>query len=264
MKNVKQSAPPPEFVVEAMGEYVEKYITAINFIPRGDDRDPPGDHWGTGWLVEECNRPIIATCEHVAIKQLQGILGYSCSGSEYGVSVGGEFSLYPFELDFAHADISKTFNMVGHKGECTTKEHYADSHSPVADEYLYVYGFPGADAQVGFGQHEIRGMGVFLREVQFDPSAFTEAPVPVLGKHISCAWSTNLATPLMGTSGSLSLPNGMSGSPLWNTRYTEVTNAGGIWTPCDSRITGIVWGHSAKMTRLFATPVESFKKLLFM
>lgn len=45
MENVKQSAPPPDFVVEAMGEYVEKYIAAIHFIPRDDDRDPPGDHW---------------------------------------------------------------------------------------------------------------------------------------------------------------------------------------------------------------------------
>jgi len=263
MVNVNKPAPLPDSVVTEMYDFVDKYVAPINFFPRGDPRNPPGDQWGTGWLVEGPNGPILATCEHVAIKQSQGQLGYSCHGSECGISVGSQFSLHPFPLDFANADISKTFRRLEHKGECTTINHYAVSHCPVKDEYLYAYGFPGEDALAGFGQHEVKGMGVFLREVEFDPANFPQIPVPVKGTHICCAWNTELATPLVGTTGSLSLPNGMSGSPLWNTRYIEVTQAGGVWTPSEARITGIVWGHSAKTSHLFATPINSFLHLFF-
>lgn len=246
-----------------MANYVDEFISAILFIPPGDQRDPPGDHWGTGWLAEESDEPILATCEHVARRQSEGILGYSCHGCNSGISVGSKFDLHPFEIDFAQARISATFGRIPHKGKCTKRAQYADRHSPVQGEYFYAYGFPGVDARVGFGQHEAQGMGVFLREVDFDPAAFTEAPVPVRGTHICLAWNPEFASGLMGTKGELSLPKGMSGSPLWNTRYAEVTRKGGKWHPSDSRITGIVWGHSAKSGQLFATPVDSFIHLLF-
>lgn len=257
------SGPPPESVAVAMGNYVDEFVSAILLIPRGDQRDPPGDHWGTGWLVQEFDEPILATCEHVARKQSQGTLGYSCHGCDLGISVGSKFDLHPFEIDFAKASISKTFRTVEHRGKCTIKAQYADFHSPVAEEYFYTYGFPGVDARAGFGQHEAKGMGVFLREVDFDPASFTQNPVPVLGTHICLAWNPENASELLGTTGELSLPNGMSGAPLWNTRYVEVTQRGDQWKPSDSKITGIVWGHSAKSGHLFATPINLFIDLLF-
>lgn len=257
------SGPPPDSVAAAMGEYVDPFVSAILFIPDKDERDPPGDHWGTGWPVEVLGAPILATCEHVARKQAQGILGYSCHGCDSGISVGGTFDLHPHPIDFAKADISKTFKKVTHSGKCTTRPQYADRHAPVEGEYLYAYGFPGVDARAGFGQHEAQGMGVFLREVDWDPNSFTETPPPVHGTHICLAWNPESASGLLGTTGELSLPNGMSGSPLWNTRYVEVTQRGDKWSPSDSRITGIVWGHSAKSGLLFATPVDLFVNLLF-
>jgi hypothetical protein len=272
MEKDKELPPPPESVVKELCDYVEKYITALTYIPHGDPRDPPGKHSGTGWLVQDSNGPILATCEHVARAQSSGKIGYSCFGCEYGISLNNQFSLYPFDIDFAKADIENTFRGVMHKGkwfeikhqgECTTIDHYAENHCPVEDEYLYVYGFPGADAVAGFGQHEMRGMSVFLREVEFDPENFSEIPFPIKGKHICCAWNPKLAIALLDTQGDLSLPPGMSGSPLWNTRYVEVTKAGGKWTPQDARITGIVWGHSSKSCQLFATPVEMFRNIIF-
>ena len=255
--------PPPESVAAQMDDYVDPYVAAILLIPDGDDSDPPGDHWGTDWLVEEFDEPILATCEHVARNQLQGSLGYSCHGCDSGISVGSKFDLHPYEIDFAKANIAKTFRKNKHKGNCTSKAQHADCHSPVEGEYFYAYGFPGVDARAGFGQHEAQGMGVFLREVDFDPTSFTENPAPIRGTHICLAWNPENASGLLGTTGELSLPNGMSGAPLWNTRYVEVTQRGDNWHPRDSRITGVVWGHSAKSGHLFATPIELFIDLLF-
>ena len=256
-------SPPPESVAAAMGDYVDEFVSAVLLVLPGDQRNPPGDHWGTGWLVQEFDEPILATCEHVARRQSQGTLGYSCHGCDSGISVGSKFDLYPYEIDFAKAGISKTFRGVEHKGKCTVKAQYAERHSPVEGEYLYVYGFPGVDARAGFGQHLAQGMGVFLRESDFDANTFTETPVPVFGTHICLAWNPEEASGMLGTTGELSLPNGMSGAPLWNTRYLEVTERGDQWHPSYSQITGIVWGHSAKSGHLFATPVELFIHLLF-
>lgn len=257
------SGPPPDFVATAMGDYVDPFVAAILFIPKGDDRDPPGDHWGTGWLVDSLGSPVLATCEHVARKQSQGTLAYSCHDCDFGVSVGSTFDLHLYPIDFAKASVSKTFDTVKHLGKCTTKAQYAERHAPVEGEYFYAYGFPGVDARVGFGQHEAKGMGVFLREVDFDPASFEETPCPIHKTHMSFAWNPEDATRLLGTTGDLSLPNGMSGAPLWNTRYVEVTQRGDKWSPSDARIAGIVWGHSAKAGLLFATPSRLFLDLVF-
>lgn len=257
------SGPPPNSVAVAMGDYVDTFVSAILFIPHGDERNPPGDHWGTGWLVEAFGEPTLATCEHVAREQSRGTLGYSCHGCDSGISVGSRFDLHPYEIDFAKASITKTFRKIKHNGKCTIKAQYAECHAPVEGEYFYAYGFPGVDARAGFGQHEAQGMGVFLREVDFDPTSLTETQPPVFGTHICLAWNPESASGLLGTTGELSLPNGMSGSPLWNTRYVEVTQRGGEWSPSDSRITGIVWGHSAKSGHIFATPVNLFIDFLF-
>jgi len=64
------------------------------------------------------------------------------------------------------------------------------------------------------------------------------------------------------TKGVLSLPDGMSGSPLWNTRYEEITRQGRSWKAEDARITGIVWGRSAKARQMYATPIEAFAEQL--
>jgi hypothetical protein len=61
---------------------------------------------------------------------------------------------------------------------------------------------------------------------------------------------------MLQSKGALSLPDGMSGSPLWNTRYEEFRREGRPWTPANARITGMIWGHSSKASQLYATPIE--------
>ncbi len=133
----------------------------------------------------------------------------------------------------------------------------ADCHSPVADEYLYVYGFLALmPRQVS--DNTKSGGWAFLAWSSIWPKCFYRGASASFSEHISCAWSTNLASPLMGTTetylfqmGWVAHPCGIPDipgyqcrrymDPLWLSHYRN------------SR------GHSAKMTRLFATPVESFK-----
>lgn len=253
---------PPSFVVDQMGDLVDTLVCEITKIKPGDVRRPPGDHHGTGWLVEKDGIPHLCTCEHVAVDQASATLGYSCFGGDRGVSVGTPFILYPHPLDFAIAPLTRSWAKVQHKGACVPKTQVASRHKPVDGEYLYVYGFPGADAYPGFEQHNSQGLGVFSHQVPYDPVLATEDPPADPQFHICVAWNPEHAEAMTKTSGTLSKPPGMSGSPLWNTRYKEVTESGGTWTARDARLTGIVWGASSKAGALIATPIEHIRHFL--
>jgi hypothetical protein len=257
-KNSMSISTPPSRLVQEMGDFVDPYASAITLIKKGDNRSPPGDHHGSGWLVEINGHPHLCTCEHVAKYQSNATLGYSCFGSEYGISVGSSFSLFPHPVDFALASLENTWGLISHQGKCIPKSLIAALHQPVEREYLYVYGFPGADAFAMYEQHLILGTGVFVHQVPYDPILDNEHPRVDPNKHIYMAWNPESAIPLASTNGNLSAPPGMSGSVLWNTRYREVENAGGTWKPEDARVTGIVWGASSKAGLIVATPIEYF------
>ncbi|MBH1486442.1 hypothetical protein I5U45_09330 [Stenotrophomonas maltophilia] len=259
----KRTSPPPEFLVNEMGELVEQFTVAIISIPPGDSRKPPGDHHGTGWLIDMDGQPHICTCEHVANFQSKGKLAYSCYGSEGGVSVERDFLLKPLPMDFAIASLASSWDVVEHKGVCIPESMIATQHCPVEGEYLYFYGFPGSDAKACFEQHYIQGTGVFLHEVEFVQDVLDEESRADPAMHICMSLSPTEAVPLTAQTGELPLPHGMSGSALWNTRYLEVTNAGNTWSPEDARLTGIVWGASQKAGVVVATPIERFRNLLF-
>ena len=119
------------------------------------------------------------------------------------------------------------------------------------------------DATQAFGTHIVRALGVFLKEVEIDHSVYDEAPPhPWPEAHLAFIWNPEEAVPMLGSRQALSIPDGMSGSALWNTRYEEVTRQGRTWTPSDARVTGMVWGHSAKAAQIYATPIDLIRDSL--
>lgn len=245
-----------------MGDFVDAFVTAITSIPLEDTRDPPGDHRGTGWITEIGGHPLLCTCEHVARFQRKCVLGYSCFGGENGISVGRQFTCNPLPLDFAVASLERSWGVITHQGKCISQSMISRSHAPAESEYLYFYGFPGSDAITAYGEHRIRGTGVFLHEVDFNPAVLAEEPLANPKMHITMSLSPAHAVPLTPATGDLPLPDGMSGSALWNTRYREVTDSGRDWTPEDARVTGIVWGASQKSGVVLATRIEHFRHLI--
>lgn len=248
-----------ETEADALTAFVEPYVCPIQTLPKGETLEPPGRHIGTGWFFEGKNSPSIVTCEHVAKLQNKGKLGYSCLGWDFGISIQTTFNTVAHPVDAAIAGIANSYRHSPHNAQCATKSLFATRHAPVQAEWLFVYGFPGADAAQAFGTQRVVGSAIFLQEVKLSPEVIREEPPhPVQGFHICLAWNPEIAQAMLGTSGALSLPKGMSGSPLWNTRYVEITQNGGTWKPSDAVITGMVWGHSSKAGQLYATPIEAF------
>ncbi len=245
--------------MDAVATFVDPYICPIQTIPSGSAEQPPGWHYGTGWLYEREGLPFLVTCEHVSRRQISGAVGFNCHGSELGTNVDGTFVELPFPVDAAMASIAGSYGRVSHQGRCATRALTAPYRDAVQGELFYVCGFPGADARQGFGTQAVHALSAFIREEELNEEVFGEEPPhPDARLHICLGWSPARAIAVGDTIGALSLPDGMSGSPLWNTRYEEVTRQGTSWQPEDARITGLVWGHSAKARQIYATPIEAF------
>ena len=258
-----QNTLPPESIRNQIWDFVDQFICPIHFVPNGDSRNPPGDHHGTGWFVEKCGHPHICTCEHVAKYQAKGLIGYAPTGGDFGVSVGkNAFFLSPHPVDFAIADIRKTWDLITHKGKCIPQCLFDSKHQPVEGEYLYLQGFPGADSKALFEQHNVLGLGAYLHEIAPPPELSSETPTFCNGYHICMAWNPANATPLTAAASVLSVPGGLSGSVLWNTRYKECIDQDREWSIQDIRATGIVWGASSKAGVVTATPIEHILKFI--
>lgn len=253
-----QHPPLSDDEADALAELVEPYVCPIQLVKKTDTRQPPGYQFGTGWLVDRNGVESIVTCEHVAREQSNTQwLAFSCFGGEDGAVINSNFHSKCHPIDAAVAPVAKALAvMKGRRSKCVTASLLAASHSPVAGELFYTYGFPGVDAKQMFGTQIAQGMGVFLREVELEEAVFQEPQPHPTEMHICLAWSPKHAVPMLGTHGALSLPNGMSGSPLWNTRYEEIRLHGGKWSPSNARVVGMIWGHSAKACQLYATPID--------
>lgn len=247
---------PPESIVNQIWDFVDQFICPIHFIPNNDNRRPPGEHHGTGWFTEKRGHPHICTCEHVAKSQAKGHIGYAPTGGDSGVCVGDAFSLTPHPIDFAIANVYKTWSRISHKGKCIPRSFFDSKHQPVEGEHLYLQGFPGADSKALFEQHNVLGLGVYLHEVEPPLEIFSETPSFNNEYHICMAWNPANAIQLTEAARTLSAPGGLSGSVLWNTRYKEAIDQEREWSINDIRVTGIVWGASSKAGVITATPIE--------
>jgi hypothetical protein len=254
--------PPSLEVQEAIGSWVERFTCAITLLPSNDERVPPGDHHGTGSLFDVGGRPHLITCEHVAVFQTKGTLGYSRYGAEDGTSVGGLFQLHPYPIDFAIASVAATWDVVPHDASCIPESVVARRHDPIEGELLYVYGFPGSESIAAFGGHFNQGVGILCHEAEYNPILQDELPKPLPEKHFFLSCDPEHAKLQSGRPGALAPTPGLSGSLVWNTRYHEKVSRGEVWTPSDMRVTGIVWGSSSKAGLLVATPVECWRGLI--
>jgi len=254
---------PPDNVARQMGDYVDLFVSAIGLVKPDDDRDPPGDHLGTGGFILLNGGRYLLTCEHVARKSKHGMLACTQFGSEYGISVANLFSSLPYPVDAAASRLSeRSWSLVSHKAQCIDSSMLAQKHNPVEGEYLYVYGFPSQDAVAAYGQQHHRGIGVFTHECAYDSILDSETPKIIEGYHICLGYNPEYASVIYGSNSALSRADGISGSLVWNTRFKEYTDRGIQWSPQNSCVTALVWGNPTKAGMLIATPIEYIHNLL--
>jgi hypothetical protein len=255
-----------------LGDQVSDYSTVITRIAPDDSRDPPGELHGTGWFVEIAGQKFVLTCEHVARAMSNHTLCASFHGSEVAFDLTNRFSALTYPVDVALTAITEnTWKLAEHHAKCIPLTLFAEQHSPVENEVMYVAGYPGElarnwPATLDCDSKTVLEPGVqfyttiaLMCQIQeeFDPTLNDEPPPPIEGVHFLLPYTPEHAE-YMSDEQSSTLPRapGLSGSLVWNTRYMEITRAGGVWRPEDARVTGIVWGNSTKAGVLCATPIQ--------
>lgn len=241
-----------------MRSHIEPFVTAIGCVEAGDERDPPGDHLGTGAFFSTPTSRYLLTNEHVATDKPRATLGCELFGSGDAISVANRFVCEPYPVDVAASPISDGgWDLVQHQARCLTLETFAEKHEAVPNEYLYVFGFPGAWAR-GFAEayHYVAPAELLTGECPYDPAMDIERPQPLDGYHIFLANNPAHAATILGSRDWLAQSRGMSGSPVWNTRYKEFTARGLEWKPTDARVTGLLWGDTSKAGVFVVTPVQ--------
>lgn len=261
-----------------LGDMVSCFTTVITKIEPGDSREPPGDLHGTGSYIKVDENRYLLTCAHVANHIRDAKLCATFHGAEIAFSLPNPFSALEYPADVGLTVITEnTWNLVKHAAQTINLDLFATVHSPIDNELMYVMGNPGElsriwPAFIEKNTGEVQEPGIqhytsisVMCKIQdyFAPVLNEEIPKPLEDMHFLLPYTPEHSTYMNNENDSI-LPRapGLSGSLVWNTRYREITNKGGVWKPSDARVTGIVWGNSTKAGVLVVTPVEYIKELI--
>lgn len=234
-------------VTRDMAAYLRPYRTVV-LEHHGDY----GSGWASGSYLQLEGRRVILTNEHVATVRHAGRkLAHMFNDADNVYQITGNHTEISWPSDLAILPVSDdAWQKQAHASRPIDLTQFAAAHAPVPYELLAFVGFAGQRVRFGFGEISAEGTCYVAREV---PLPTHEAIDPTC--HFGIEFRPDLATDVMGASG-LPLPNGFSGSTVWNTGLVKARMNGHVWTPDSSRVTGVVWGWPSGDTCIVATRVE--------
>lgn len=215
-----------------------------------------GDHakgWGSGSFIRLGEQVFILTNEHVAIAREQGRkLITQFDGQEDFRGINGNHASEPWPFDLAVLRVDNAaWKDTHHLSRAIEIDRIDLAHAPVVGELFTFCGFSGQEVKFLFGAVASTSTCYTCTEVNL-PQGDASFDVRF---HLGLAYNPNLATDVIGKKG-LPVPNGLSGSTLWNTRFVQAKMAGQQWTPEMATVTGVVWGWPSSEGFLVATRAE--------
>jgi hypothetical protein len=249
--------------VIAMKAHVMPFVTPVGRVVETEPGDLPSttkataaELWGTGNYIEHNGGIFLVTNEHVVREASQSRLTYQFYKQGGGVTPlilsGPNLPAITFPIDAAVANLDReAWNKANHDGRAVPLERFAKKHEPVPGELLFVLGFAGARA-------------TFLYDYLYTPSTSYMTQEASEVDHPSFSAEYHFALPYRPedtkaaepNARPLPIPNGLSGSLVWNTRRIECFKDRLEWSPLSARVTGMVWGWPSSSSLLFATRIE--------
>lgn len=238
-------------VTDRMIEHVRPFGTPLSTASEEDVR-----LIGSGTFVECETGKALLTCEHVARHRPIHNRFY---GSDDVYELPGEWLVDPHPMDVGILNIrSESWRDLSGRAKAIPLERFARRHDPVPDDLLFFRGFSGENARYGFGVHETNATGYCTQEKRDS------------GDHciFELFWEPQQTQITDGTPHAareqtkFENPEGFSGSLVWNTRYAEVTRAGGTWEPEDAIVSGLLRRWDQKTKTLLVWRVEHLREWL--
>lgn len=256
-------------VTQDMTDFVQRFAAPISM----SEEEGFGTAFGSGTYFKGSNDTWILTAEHVVADVPTGgrLAHLPRDGGDYNAAFGKpEVAKWP--IDAAGLPIYPDERFLPPSDRVLGPWAIADEYSPVKEELLYIYGFPGYNVERNdpllrdklvvsrFGHLIIKGMPFVTQAfpptkavpaINFNPTYHVAVHYPQAG--------TSVAT------GDLApLPNaaGISGSALWDTKFVACATQGIPWSPHLARVCGIVWAVLDDPEVIFATKIEHVRAAL--
>lgn len=240
-------------VTQEMKEFTKPFVTPIS---KTID-NATGEAWGTGNYITLGQSPYLLTNEHVAEALKTHSLGHQFRDCETVFRATNPFKVFIWPLDVAVSQIdTRVWTGEPHGSAGIPEQKWALAHAPVAGEILFLKGYKGAKVPFLFDTLITNATSYSCQEMPVPPgdNRFN------MRFHFALDYRPDRATALDGRD--LPLPDGFSGSLVWNTRFVEFTNNERPWSPDCAQITGLVWGWPSSEACLIATRVEYVRSFL--
>ncbi|BEP54486.1 hypothetical protein GmRootV118_17300 [Variovorax sp. V118] len=244
-------------VQDGMAEHLKSSFSEV-FFPQEGGSDLLEN--GTGSLVEVDGVKLLLSNEHV-VKNVR----LQHSFPNFDRYVTGAYLKYtmgePFDVGVSRIG-DDTWAMYGEGAFAIPLSRFALRHETHLHEILWTAGYPGARVK------QLAATYAVAQVLSTQEHIFREDEVPHErfdpAYHFGVGYSPEKAIRFDehdSSSPGLSLPNGLSGSLVWNSRRLECFYARRPWEPSMALVTGIIWGWPSS-DYLIATKVEHFRDFL--
>ena len=254
----------------AMKQHVMPFTTPIAKVTATEQGDVPGTTrategklWGTGNYVTYDKKILLVTNEHVAKEVVETPLThqfYGGAGDEPKLLNGGTFPSISYPTDAAITEIRQSiWNGSQHSARAISISEIAEVHSPIDGELLFMLGYSGARSSFFFNYLNTPSTSYVCQETKShnsDPNVFMPT------HHFALDYRPDRAKSVEPGGVPLPVPNGFSGSFVWDTKRIKYYREGWDWSPACARITGLIWGWPSGAGVLLATKVEYVRNFM--
>lgn len=232
-----------------MIDYIKPFCT-----PVAKAIEDYGELVGSGTYTRVQNRTFILTNQHVANSyRINGQPAHRLLGKNKPHLITGHYGQLNSPIDIALMPVSREAWSSNHSSKFLTLDMMCEKHSPTRGEMLVFLGFTGQRSKFLYGTLATPATGNLRCDVTslgpdtkylFDLDYHPERTERVVGNR------------------PLPVPNGLSGSAVWNTGFIESRIAGTQWAPNLAMVTGVVCLWSEAHGCLRATRCEHIKPWL--
>lgn len=252
-----------------MSDYVRRFATPLTM----SEEHGFGTAFGSGTYVQGTSLTWILTAEHVLSKVPAGgrLAHLPKDGQEYNAALGTPV-VAPPPIDAAGLPIHPDPRFLPSSTRVVQQSSIAKKYSPVAEELLFWYGFPGyrldrndqlLDSKLWkstFQDLSIPGKPMLTQAIANELHVSASNFNPAL--HAAVHYPAAATRALDGKMIALPKADGMSGSALWDTKFLACALEGKPWGPDMAEICGVVWGVFDNPDVVLVTKIEHVRAAL--
>jgi hypothetical protein len=244
----------------AMQDQLMRYVTPIALsVSSGEGSGIEGRLHGTGSYISWAGKRLLITNEHVLRDWKSQQFGHQFQGCDKIFGLGQPLALEGDPVDAAICVVDdQLWEQHASGAQAIPPERIAERHEPVPGELLFLTGYLGARAGFAFDT-------LFTPATRLLTQALpAEHSIPGLhANYFSLVYAPARAESVDPKNGvPLSLPPGLSGSLVWNTRRMECEFQKRAWTPDLAQVTGMLCSWIDKSPIVIATRTEAVREFL--